>query len=218
MSKRAKVDPTPSAEELRSPARTPVWIKAFVAFHLFAVTVWALPNPGEKLTRGDVRAFGTDILLVLNSRHLKTLPPVRAYATSTGFWQYWDMFAPNPASTDYYGSANVIYKDGSTKYYQYPRMYILPIPQKHGKERYRKYYERAHQENYEFFWRPFALRIAIKNYDSPSNPPVRVELSRHWREVAKPGVKQVEEYSSYMYYSYEVDQEELKKGADARPF
>jgi len=204
--------------DLRSPARTPVWIKAFVAFHLVAITVWSLPNPGERLLKGDVRAFGTDILLVLNGRHLKTLPPIRAYVTSTGFWQYWDMFAPNPAQTDYYGTALVTYRDGSTRTYQYPRMYLLPIPQKHGKERYRKFYERAHMESHEFFWRPFALRVAVKNFDDPNNPPVRVDLIRHWREIAKPGQKQLEDYNQYKYYVYEVDAIQLRRGAEARPF
>ena len=76
--------------------------------------------------------------------------PVKYYLIPTGFWQYWDMFAPNPANIDFYCDAEVTYADGSHRTYTYPRMYKLGIIQKYGMERFRKYYERARDDSYQY--------------------------------------------------------------------
>lgn len=193
------------------PRTAPAWVKIAVALHVFAITVWALPNPPEEVMQGKVKFYPRVWPLYVNAKYLKTLNPVKAYLFATGTWQYWDMFAPNPSSTDWYGSAQVEYRDGTKREVSYPRMYDLPIPEKFVKERYRKFYERAHDDNKPILFPAFGQRIAVLAYQGPKNPPVVVRLIRHWREVAGPGQKQAESYGAYNYYSYVVDQRWLNK-------
>src|SRR4051812_8909092 len=93
------------------------WVKAFVAFHVLAITAWTLPlAPKEYRSEGgkppktpldistksvpdfftSVAEYGKYGLLLGNQKYLKD-SPVQFYLLSTGFWQYWDMFSPNPA-------------------------------------------------------------------------------------------------------------------------
>lgn len=192
------------------PKNAPWYVKAFVLIHLICITVWAIPNPPEPVLNGKVAPVGSDHILVANHKYLKPFPPLYAYLFTTGFWQYWDMFAPNPAQTDFYGTAEVIYKDGSKKPYQYPRIFLLPIPEKYPNERYRKYFERAHLEAHTYLWPQFALRVAYL-MDDPKNPPVTVRLTRHWRPVTPPGTPEQANYNSYMYFEYAVDQRALEQ-------
>jgi hypothetical protein len=161
---------------------------------------------------GKVKPFGSDYLRYIPNKYLKlndSAPawdqeyiesPIQCYLFTTGFWQYWDMFAPNPSNIDFWGDAIVHYKDGSQKVYQYPRIYLMPIYEKFFKERYRKFYERANDSIYPYLFKPFAMRVALLNYTNHSNPPVRVDLRRHWLKVADPGEPQEKAYSAYIYY------------------
>ncbi len=190
--------------------KTAGWIKIFVLFHLLCITAWSLPNRLDSLG-ATARPTGTDILLVENQRRIKPLLPVRAYLFTTGFWQYWDMFAPNPSQRDFYGDAIVEYANGKKETYQYPRMYLLPIMEKYPAERYRKFYERAHLEQNPFIWSVFAQRIARVMDKYQGNPPKLVRLRRNWRDVAAPGKPQIKEYSSYEYFRYQVRREDLEQ-------
>ena len=185
------------------------WIKVFVFIHLVAITCWALPRPPEKVLSGEdklelntatvlttARSAGRNIsdgTLLYNDRILKQ-SPLKYYLLFTGFWQYWDMFSPNPSSTDFYGTAEITYKDGHEKLYTFPRMFTMGISEKYVSERYRKFYERAHLEETSWLWPTFAQRIALINYSDPNNPPVQVVLTRHWMPIAPPGEPQKPDY------------------------
>ena len=197
-------------QDNKAKPNAPWYIKFFVLLHLFCITVWAIPNPPDDMAQGKVKPWGTDYLLVWNSEYLKSMQPLAAYLFVTGTWQYWDMFAPNPSQIDIWCDAEVVYRDGTTKYYQYPRMYNLPIIHKYPQERYRKFYERVNDEKYSYLWPLFALRIAYLN-DNPGNPPVTVRLTRHWLQIMPPGKPQAKEYNHYTYFEYVVDQKQLQK-------
>ena len=94
-------------------------------------------------------------------------------------------------------------------------MALLGIYEKQVKERYRKFFERAGDDKFNYLWSPFACHIAYM-FDNPSNPPVRVKLFRHWRPVAAPGQVQNPTYDTYMYYEYVVDQHELAQARKER--
>jgi hypothetical protein len=201
----------PTSDHADKPVRNaPVWLKVVVAIHLVCITIWALPNPPQGVSAGTDKPVGSQYLLLWNQKHLKSFQPVPLYLFTTGTWQYWDMFSPNPASIDIWVDAEVTYKDGSKNRYAYPRMYELPIHEKFLKERYRKFYERVNQEQYAYLWPVFAQRIAVK-MDQPDNPPVEVRLTRHWQQIAGPGEKPNTEYKSYMYYVHAVDKDLLMK-------
>lgn len=191
----------------------PWYVKVLLLLHLFCITVWALPDPKANQMSGKVVPpiynVGDQIRL-FNAKNLKTIPPLRAYLFAGGSWQYWDMFSPNPSSTDIWVDAEVIYRDGTKKYFLYPRMYLLPIPQKFLQERFRKFFERANLEGYSYLWPVFAQRIAFVN-DDIKNPPKTVRLSRHWLQIANPGKVQASTYKTYMYFEYAVDQNRLQQ-------
>ncbi len=209
----------------------PIWIKLFVAFHVFAITAWTLPlAPKEYRSEGgkppktkldiDTRSvpgfvesaveYGKYGFLLTNQKYIKD-SPLQFYLLSTGFWQFWDMFSPNPASIDQYADAVVHFADGSTRHYQYPRMFTLSLGQKYIKERYRKFFERAGTDDCAMLWPAFGQRIALVCFDDPRNPPTKVDLHRHFMKVAPPGQKQNEAYSDEMYYAHTVDLAALRQ-------
>src|SRR5690349_14010871 len=108
----------------KRPAKNaPLWIKLFVGFHLVCITMWSLPYPKKPYMNGTaklgiqtndartfVRSFSetvTEGTLYLNWKYLKG-SPLMYYPGVTGFWQFWDMFSPNPANVDLYLEADVV--------------------------------------------------------------------------------------------------------------
>ncbi|HWD37834.1 MAG TPA: hypothetical protein VG944_03240 [Fimbriimonas sp.] len=208
---RPQTAPLPDQPNSPQPAKARTaawWVKVLVLWHVFCITVWSCPKPNDALVSGKVTpppfAIG-DWLRLFDEKDLRTLQPVTFYLFTTGTWQYWDMFAPNPANIDWWGDAVVTFKDGTSKTYQYPRMFLLPIPEKYLRERFRKFYERAHDDTYSYLFPVFAMRVALLNDTDPNNPPVKVGLRRHWKQVADPGEKEFDRYDSYQYFTYEVD-------------
>jgi hypothetical protein len=197
----------PQQEETRPNA--PKWLKVLVCLHILAITIWAMPVPSAVM-KGERAPIYTEWVLVENQRYLKTFQPLQVYLFSTGFWQYWDMFSPNPSQTDYWCDADVTYKDGLVKRYQYPRIFNLSLAHKFVSERYRKFYERVNNPDYRFIWAPFAQRIALLN-DDPKNPPVKIALRNHWKQVMPPGMRQPQGYNEKLFYTYIVDQAQLAR-------
>lgn len=189
----------------------PVWIKVLVILHVAAITIWALPLPPKAIQEGTVSPSGSEWILYGNYRYTRQFPPVIDYVMVTGFWQYWDMFAPNPVSSDFYGDAIVTFKDGTTKVFDYPRIEKMPILNKYAGERYRKFFERVRQEEFSYLWPQFGLRIAQQMDTVPGNPPVSVKLRRNWIDIQPPGRPQWKEYRHFIFFEYIVDQRALTK-------
>lgn len=188
-------------------------VQAFVLFHVFAITSWSLPKPPERVTQeGATFALrdAPNYLLLYNEEHVKQ-SPMKYYLQSTGLWQYWDMFSPNPANTDVWMDAVVTYEDGAQFQYRYPRMKDLPIHEKYIKERYRKFVENAHLDKNSYKWPPIAQRVAYLSYRGDDNLPLMVELRRHFKVIEAPGEEQPAEHSTYSFYYYMVDQEKLAR-------
>ncbi len=193
--------------------RTVHWgVQAFVLFHIFAITSWSLPKPPDRELVG-LRDAPNKILLY-NERHVKR-SPMKYYLESTGLWQYWDMFSPNPANTDIWMDAVVTYEDGAKMQYRYPRMKDLQLRKKYvemyTKERYRKFVENAHMDKNRYKWPAVAQRIAYLSYQDADNLPVMVELRRHFKVINAPGEEQADEHTAYSFYFYMVDQARLAK-------
>jgi len=210
----ASVDNTGKGVKGEQPRRNaPLWIKLLLGFHVLVITSRTIPNAKDAQLNGKVSPPVFDIgdwIRVWNNRYLKGAPPLEVYLFSTGTWQYWDMFSPNPAYIDVWLDTEIIYKDGSHKFYLYPRMYKLPIPNKYAQERYRKFYERANSDEYKFLWPQVGLRVAYLN-DNPKNPPMTVRLTRHYLYVRDPGKPQEQEYTPSMFFEYAVNQRDLAR-------
>ncbi|MBS1714044.1 MAG: hypothetical protein JST30_06870 [Armatimonadetes bacterium] len=198
-----------------------VLIKLFVFWHMFAMLSWSLPNPPNAVANGilpatteNVWKYPVDYALLANAQLHARHAPMYGYMFVSGLWQYWDMFAPNPSDTDLWWDAIVTYESGRVEVFKYPRIYTMPIYEKYFKERYRKYLERVNTDAKDSWKRPaFAQRVALLSYDDPNDPPVEVQLRRHWRtlESMEKGVPEKE--SEFVLFRYLVDQDKLRKDA-----
>lgn len=200
-------------------------IKAWVVFHALMILLWSTPHPTALVTEqfnrstpGEKLMRPIDSLMVVNDGVFKNQfgianNPLPLYLESTGLWQWWDMFAPNPSSTDAYMDAVVEYADGSTAFQPYPRMYDLPIWMKYFKERYRKYRERLTGDENSWKWPHTAQRLALVHYRQTGKKPVIVRLWRHWKDVTPLGKPQETEYAGYMFWEQVIDQNKLMEDA-----
>ncbi len=199
-----------------TPARKVSFIvKLLVALHVLVITIWAIPEPRKAIQEDRVTPAGTEWLCYWDAKYLRRLPPVRMYCLVTGFWQYWDMFAPDPSHEDQWCDAKIHFRDGSVGHYLYPRIYLLPVWQKFFDERYRKYFERVGDSDHPYLWPAFGMRIALLN-DNAANPPVEVDIYRHSRLIAPPGRTQ-HDYHADLLFSYAVDQQELSRLRNVHP-
>jgi hypothetical protein len=150
----------------------------------------------------------SDGILLANQQFLKP-SPLKYYLVTTGFWQYWDMFSPNPAKTDVWGDALIDYADGSSIVWQYPRMANLNIAEKYTHERYRKFFERAHSDQFRWLWPTFAQRVAAINNRDKANPVVRVRLRRHFLTLPQAGEPVPNEYGTAIYFDARISGKDL---------
>ena len=201
------------AEAVVAPAlpRVHPLVVAFVVYHVVAITTYALPKPSDLVLDHKVEPRGSDSLLMLNYNECKQWAIFYGYLYPSGFWQYWDMFAPDPSQVDTWCDAEVKFLDGTKTTFQYPRMKDLSIPEKFIRERHRKFYERVNSEKSPYFWPPFAQAIAYQTATDPNSPPVQVTLIRHFQEIMRHDKPQPVEppYKSYRYFTYVVDQHKL---------
>lgn len=205
-----------------TPAGRVRWpVKVFVLFHAIFILIWSFPVASreawveyEKDPIPRTPQEFSSALLIWG--HQIKNSPLRPYMASTGLWQYWDMFSPNPANLDYWIDAVITYQDGSKKIHKYPRMKELPLLQKYLKERYRKFTERSTMDDPDSRMRYpyFAQRLALEAFTDPNNPPVNVELRRHARRIQPPSKVTPDGYETVMFYDYVVDQAKLR--ADAK--
>lgn len=196
------------------------FIKAFVLFHMAITLSWSLPAPSPAFANGSIPATPANVaghpvefLLKVNDQ-AKNYSPLSNYLTTSGLWQYWDMFAPNPANVDLWWDSIITFKSGKTEVFQYPRMKDMTIFQKYFKERYRKYLERMNNDDTDGWKRPaFAQRMALLAYKDPNDPPVTVQLRRHWKVMEGMDKPLWKDYKEYILFTYYVDVDKLKADA-----
>lgn len=146
--------------------RVRLLISVFIVFHITATLLWVLPESALR-------------------QQLFALP--QKYISHVGLWQSWGMFAPEPSNLNLYLSAVVTYRDGSQRSWEWPRPEKLDLFSRYREERYRKFTEYGRMDAFSYVW-PSMARFAaeqLNNHD-PANPPVRVQLWRHWWFVPPP--------------------------------
>jgi len=187
-------EPTPAqpgAAPLSRGAR--IAITVFVAFHLFAVITWAVP---------------LDTPLIVQCREA-----IKGYMLWTGLFQKWDMFAPDPSKLNNYVTATVLYGDGRTTVWTFPRMETLGYVDKYFKERYRKYAsDNLRLDTRAPLW-PDAARYVARAAATPSDAPVEIDLVRHWSEVPPAGPHGEElpaPWTEFTFYRYSVQPGDLR--------
>jgi hypothetical protein len=165
-------------------------VNTFLIFHLLAIPVWCLP---------------TNNLLMLACRDF-----LRPYFLWTGLFQSWDMFSPNPKSVNNYLEALIIYKDGSTVNYSFPRMQLLDFAERYYKERYRKYEEVLASDEHAALW-PDAARHIARLHTSGLAAPQTIMLINRWSNVAQrdDGTFERTPWDAHIFYRYTVKPEDL---------
>jgi hypothetical protein len=185
-------------EEWKATRRLPqqkikhVAINGFLLFHIFAITCWCIP---------------IDSPLIANIRYL-----VRPYMLWSGLFQGWDMFAPSPRNINSYLESVVIFNDGRTQTWKFPRMEKLGFMERDFKERYRKFAENVQNDSNSALWPDVARRIA-RLHNSASNPPALVLLIRYWFEIKPPGSSAVyhpEPLHANIFFEYNVKPNDLQ--------
>jgi hypothetical protein len=166
-------------------------ITAFLLFHLVAITCWAMPfsNP-----------------LIAMCRDL-----VRPYFQWAGLFQSWDMFSPSPKVVNSYMEALVLYDDGNTRNWKFPRMELLNWKDRYSKERYRKFVENLQDDKNAALWPDAARFIARVNNDRP----VRVKmvfLIRYWSAIipSADGSYKPPPWDEHVFYAYKISAGDLE--------
>jgi hypothetical protein len=201
----------------QGPRKVSIWVKVFALIHLFCFVEWSLPDPPKAVKDGvydcndPIKAVRELGCLYLANNKLEEKNPLRFYVMSTGVWQSWDMFAPDPSSLDIYLDAEVTYTDGAKRIVPYPRMYDLSIGEKYIKERFRKYVERVNDDVNDWKWPQLGRYMAQVAYTDKNNPPVVVVMRRHFRYVAPQGDPQPQTYTDVAFSTYVVDFAQLRK-------
>src|SRR5271167_4704129 len=181
----------------RSDGKNPDWvakvgrwtINAFLIFHILGVACWSIPltNP-----------------LLAASRNL-----IRPYFLWAGLFQSWDMFSPTPRSVNSYVEAIVLYKDGTTRNWAFPRMDHLSLTERYFKERYRKFVENVGTETNAVMWPDVARRIARLNNTGPSAEAMVFLVRYSSVIVPQSGSNVPAAWDSQVFYAYTVEPEDV---------
>lgn len=159
-------------------------LKGMLAFHICAIIGWTIPDAPKPVQNKTVPPAIMDWPLLINQSYLK--PGLyRPWVITLGVWQSWDMFAPNPSNRDVWGSAIIEFEDGTKRDWEFPRVKNYNLFWKYEKERYRKSFERLNLPEYNRLLPDACLWIARVNNDNPSNPPTKVSLYMHLKEVPR---------------------------------
>jgi hypothetical protein len=173
----------------------PYWkylaINAFLVFHILAIACWCMP---------------IDSPLLLACRSM-----VRPYFLWSGLFQSWDMFSPLPKATNSYIEAIVLYNDGSTTMWSFPRMELLSLTDRYFKERYRKFVENLLEDKNSSLWPDAARYIARLSGGRPDRPQ-KVMLSVRWSNIVahNDGTFTNSPWDVHVFYSYDVKPEDLQ--------
>ena len=175
-------------------------INLFIVAYLIAITAWASP------TVKDQR------LLARMAMQLRSwfVQPIEPFMMFSGLWQGWDMFSPNPLSTNFDVEAEITFEDGSKKTWTFLEMQKLGFFERYQKERYRKWRERIRADDNAYAWPDTAKWIARK-FNNPKNPPKEISLTRYWTPIPKPAesdwqpmrAKRKHE-NEYTFFNYDV--------------
>ncbi len=135
-----------------------IFISAVLGLYYFCVGMWISP---EGFFKNAVVQY------------------VRPFTNACGFGQSWSLFAPELRTYNAHMAAVIEFKDGSTKFYEYPRMEKMDFFGQLRREKLRKMFiDNLPGNNFSEFRAPVARELAQANND-PLNPPVLVTLRLH---------------------------------------
>lgn len=102
-----------------------------------------------------------------------------------GIEQSWRMFCPNPRTYSLHCYAVITFKDGSTAYYEFPRLEKMNQWDAFLRERVRKHYDDIMPWDEFRMFRPLVASYIARCFSDSDNPPVQVSLCYN-REFISP--------------------------------
>jgi hypothetical protein len=126
---------------------------------------------------------------LMNGRNHPLKRVLSAYLQTTGLWQDWSMFSPDPLGINLHVEAKVRYRDGREASYTLPRLHLLSQMDRILMERYRKWVvDWLRVDGNSHLWSG-ATRFILKNLpSSPDNPVVSIRLVRYWHQIEDPRI------------------------------
>ena len=118
------------------------------------------------------------------------------------------MFSPAPKHTNSYLEAMLVYRDGRTAYWPFPRMNRLTFTERYAKERYRKFEENLIEETNADLW-PDAARYIARQAAHGADRPDRVLLIVNWSDLVQEADGRLTglPWQSRVFFSYRVEPE-----------
>jgi hypothetical protein len=168
-----------------------VAINVFLVFHILAITCWCLP-------------IGNPFIFACRNA-------VRPYFLWSGLFQSWDTFAPMPKATNSYLEAIILYKDGSTLIWSFPRMELLSLTDRYVQERHRKFVESVLDDKNSAIWPDVARYVARLNSHDAERPQ-KVMLVVRWSDIVHnaDGTFTSSPWDENVFYSYDVKPGDLQ--------
>jgi hypothetical protein len=139
--------------------RRQVWISLFIAVYFCTVWFWLW----SQLTPDAILAQ-------------KLKPSMETVLGVSGLMQRWTMFAPTVRDTNVYCSAVVTFADGSTKYYECPRLNLRGLVERSRQQKMNKIFVDGWEYPTFDDYRPYLARFVARCNANASNPPKMVAL------------------------------------------
>jgi hypothetical protein len=130
-----------------------------------------------------------------------------------GLWQAWDMFSPDPRTTDICVEMRCTNRDGTSDRRMLTDMVAMGYSERWQKDRWRKYFnDHLRLDDERSLWQPFAEYAARRLREEGDDPAV-IELVRWWRPC-DPGISpelradvRLTPWQSYVFHRWGVPRE-----------
>jgi hypothetical protein len=125
------------------------------------------------------------------------------YLRSTGLWQDWGMFSPDPLRLNLHVEAKVRYRNGKETTHSLPRLHLLPRHERALMERYRKWeVDWLRMDENRHIWGDGTRFILNQLPVNPEDPVESIRLVRRWHEIEDPRIR-------FREWGYRVPDSEL---------
>lgn len=132
-----------------------------------------------------------------------------------GFTQSWNLFGPELRQINFHGTAVITYADGTSEFWEVPRMNKLSYWERFRREKWRKWGDDTMLwPNYSALWPDLARFIAREHNEDNENPPCQISLSLHWIEIPPPVCPRnslPEHTKFHTFFVYQVEREDLSQ-------
>lgn len=197
-------------------------VKTWVILHGLVTLMYCIPfappayKPlvdGKPIDPNITRPTIIDWVNITNDKIIHSpSSPLYWYIIWPGYWQFWDMFSPNPSPRDYHLDFVVTYEDGTNETIAWPRMAKMSIVEKFFNERYRKFSERIRSPQENFLWAPVLNKVAADAYRrNGGKMPKRMMMREIYYDLPPYGQPITWEYKTHVVCDLLIDANEVKK-------